>query len=117
MEGRFPLATKKFMQYALSIRSSEKIGKHKHQTKLLSKKAYKNIFPKQIVNKHKTGWTVPVKGWIQDQQVAKDYYNERINQSDCLKDIVVRQNETTKSAIPAWILRDWANKFNMTFKN
>ncbi len=117
MEGRFPLATKKFMQYALSIRSSEKIGKHKHQTKLLSKKAYKNIFPKQIVNKHKTGWTVPVKGWIQDQQVAKDYYHKRINQSDCLKDIVVRQNETTKSAIPAWILRDWANKFNMTFKN
>ena len=42
---------------------------------------------------------------------------KRINQSDCLKDIVVRQNETTKSAIPAWILRDWANKFNMTFEN
>ena len=45
------------------------------------------------------------------------YYQKRINQQDCLKDIVVRQNETTKSAIPAWILRDWANKFNMTFEN
>ena len=117
MEGRFPLATKRFMKYALSISSSAKIGTHKHQTKLLSKKAYKDIFPKQIVNKHKTGWTAPVKGWIQDQKVSKDYYQKRINQQDCLKDIVVRQNETTKSAIPAWILRDWANKFNMTFKN
>mgnify|MGYP001156782305 CR=1 FL=1 len=117
MEGRFPLATKNFMKYALSIPSKEKIGRHKEQTKLLSKKAYKDIFPNEIVNKHKTGWTAPIKGWIQDQQIAKDYYQKRINQQDCLKDIVIRQNETSKSAIPAWILRDWANKFNMTFEN
>ena len=116
MEGRFPLATKKFMRYALSIGSAEKIGIHKHQTKLLSKKAYKDIFPKDIVNKHKTGWTAPVKGWIQDHDVAKSYYQKRMLQNDCLKNIVVRQNETTKSAIPAWILRDWANKFDMQYK-
>ena len=116
MEGRFPLATKKFMKYALSIASKEKIGIHKHQTKLLSKKAYKDIFPNEIVNKHKTGWTAPVKGWIQDQEVAKNFYQNKINQNDCLKNIVVRQNETTKSAIPAWILRDWANKFAMQYK-
>ena len=116
MEGRFPLATKKFMRYALSIGSAEKIGMHKHQTKLLSKKAYKDIFPKDIVNKHKTGWTAPVKGWIQDHDVAKSCYQKRMLQNDCLKNIVVRQNETTKSAIPAWILRDWANKFDMQHK-
>ena len=116
MEGRFPLATKKFMRYALSIGSAEKIGMHKHQTKLLSKKAYKDIFPKDIVNKHKTGWTAPVKGWIQDHDVAKSYYQKRMSQDNCLKNIVMRQNETTKSAIPAWILRDWANKFDMQHK-
>ncbi len=116
MEGRFPLATKKFMQYALNISSREKIGMHKHQTKLLSKKAYQDIFPKEIVHKHKTGWTAPVKGWIQDEEVAKKYYEKRMKQSNCLEKIVIRQNETTKSAIPAWILRDWANKFNMEFK-
>ena len=116
MEGRFPLATKKFMRYALSIGSAEKIGMHKHQTKLLSKKAYKDIFPKDIVNKHKTGWTAPVKGWIQDHDVAKSYYQKRMSQDNCLKNIVMRQNETTKSAIPAWILRDWANKFKMQYK-
>ena len=76
MEGRFPLATKKFMKYALSIGSHEKIGIHKNQTKLLSKKAYKDIFPNDIVNKHKTGWTAPVKGWIQDVDVALYYYKK-----------------------------------------
>ena len=115
MEGRFPLATKKFMQYALSIPSSEKIGRDKSDTKLMSKKAYADIFPTEVVKKHKTGWTAPVKGWIQDQAVTKDYYQNRITQNDCLKDIVVRSNETTKAAIPAWIMREWANKFNMTF--
>ena len=115
MEGRFPLATKKFMKYALSIPSSEKIGNNKSDTKILSKKAYANIFPNEIVNKHKTGWTAPVKGWIQDQQVAKDFYQTRIVRDDCLKNVVVRNNETQKSAIPAWIMRDWANKFSMTY--
>ena len=115
MEGRFPLATKKFMQYALSIPSSEKIGRDKSDTKLMSKKAYADIFPTEIVNKHKTGWTAPVKGWIQDQAVTKEYYQQRIAQNDCLKDIVVRSNETTKAAIPAWIMREWAHTFKMTF--
>ena len=115
MEGRFPLATKKFMKYALSIPSKEKIGRNKSDTKMMSKKAYAEIFPTEIVNKHKTGWTAPVKGWIQDQAVAKDFYQKRITQNDCLKDIVVRSNETTKAAIPAWIMREWANKFDMIF--
>ena len=117
MEGRFPLATKKFMKYALSIPSKEKIGRNKSDTKMMSKKAYAEIFPTEIVTKHKTGWTAPVKGWIQDQAVAKDFYQKRITQNDCLKDIVVRSNETTKAAIPAWIMREWANKFDMIFTN
>ena len=114
MEGRFPLATKKFMQYALSIPSNEKIGRDKSDTKLMSKKAYADIFPTEIVKKHKTGWTAPVKGWIQDQAVTREYYQQRITQDDCLKNIVVRSNETTKAAIPAWIMRDWARCFNMS---
>ena len=115
MEGRFPLATKKFMRYALSIKSNEKIGNHKHQTKMLSKKAYADIFPNEVINKHKTGWTAPIKGWIQDQQQAKEYYQKRIAQHDCLKNVVLRSNELHKSAIPAWIMREWANIFKMSF--
>ena len=116
MEGRFPLATKKFMKYALSIPSREKIGNNKSDTKLLSKNAYRDIFPNEIVTKHKTGWTAPVKSWIQNEQVTKNFYQKQINRKDCLQDVVLRNNETQKSAIPAWIMRDWANKFNMTFE-
>ena len=39
MEGRFPLATKRFMRYCLGISSVHKIGTDKSQTKLLTKKA------------------------------------------------------------------------------
>ena len=114
MEGRFPLATKKFMKYALSIPSNEKIGSNKSDTKMMSKKAYADIFPTEIITKHKTGWTAPVKGWIQDQDVTKEYYQKRITEQDCLKNVVPRSNETTKAAIPAWILRDWARCFKMS---
>ena len=48
---------------------------------------------------------------------ATGFYQKRITQNDCLKDIVVRSNETTKAAIPAWIMREWANKFDMIFTN
>jgi asparagine synthetase B (glutamine-hydrolysing) len=98
----------------LSIPSGDKIGRDKSDTKLMSKKAYADIFPTEIVKKHKTGWTAPVKGWIQDQAVTREYYQQRITQDDCLKNIVVRSNETTKAAIPAWIMRDWARCFNMS---
>jgi len=114
MEGRFPLATKKFMKYALSIPSNEKIYSNKSDTKMMSKKAYADIFPTEIITKHKTGWTAPVKGWIQDQDVTKEYYQKRITEQDCLKNVVPRSNETTKAAIPAWILRDWARCFKMS---
>ena len=73
MEGRFPLATKTFMQYCMDIHSNEKIGKEKYETKLLTKIAYNTKLPPEITQKIKTGWTAPIKGWIQDQQIAKDY--------------------------------------------
>ena len=63
MEGRFPLATKTFMQYCMGIHSDEKIGKEKSDTKLLTKIAYKNILPDLIINKMKTGWTTPLQHW------------------------------------------------------
>ena len=63
MEGRFPLATKTFMQYCMDIHSDEKIGKNKSDTKLLTKIAYKGTLPTTIINKTKTGWVVPIQHW------------------------------------------------------
>ena len=86
MEGRFPLATKTFMQYCMDIHSDEKIGETKSDTKLLTKIAYKGLLPNVIVNKMKTGWTVPLQHWW---------------------------NKTGKASIPTMIVEDWIKKYNM----
>ncbi len=87
MEGRFPLATKIFMQYCMNIHSDEKIGKEKSDTKLLTKIAYKNILPDVIINKMKTGWTVPLQHWW---------------------------NKSGKENIPAMILEEWKRAYRIT---
>ena len=87
MEGRFPLATKTFIQYCMDIHSDEKIGETKSDTKLLTKVAYKGLLPDVIVNKMKTGWTVPLQHWW---------------------------NKTGKASIPTMIVADWIKKYNMT---
>ena len=61
MEGRFPLATKQFIDYAMSIPSTDKIDKN---LKIMSKKAYRGILPNEIIDKPKTGWTAPYPQWI-----------------------------------------------------
>ena len=86
MEGRFPLATKTFMQYCMDIHSDEKIGETKSDTKLLSKIAYRGLLPDIIVNKMKTGWTVPLQHWW---------------------------NKSGKASIPTMIVNDWIKKYRM----
>ena len=86
MEGRFPLATKTFMQYCMNIHSDEKIGETKSDTKLLTKIAYKGLLPDIIVDKMKTGWTVPLQHWWK---------------------------QSGKASIPKMIVSDWIKKYNM----
>jgi asparagine synthase (glutamine-hydrolysing) len=114
MEGRFPLATKSFMNYAMSIHSDSKIGADKSDTKLLTKIAYKDIFPNEIVHKHKTGWTAPVKGWVNLDERCRKFYDGKMHQQDCLSNLISESNYTSKSDVPAWILRDWARHYDMS---
>ena len=86
MEGRFPLATKTFMQHCMNIHSDQKIGKEKGDTKLLTKIAYKDLLPNVIINKMKTGWTVPLQHWW---------------------------NKSGKANIPAMILEDWKKTYRV----
>ena len=58
MEGRFPLASKEYMQYCLSLNSDYKIGKNDTETKLPVKTAYKNKIPNYIFDKYKIGSTI-----------------------------------------------------------
>ena len=111
MEGRFPLATKRFMSYSLNISSVHKIGADKSQTKLLTKKAYRGILHDAIINKSKTGWTTPLAYWMftnKDPQLLKMYQN-----SDHNSNIKNANQKTAKSIIPAWIMRDWAKEYKM----
>ena len=56
MEGRFPFTTKMMKEYALGISSSVKMGK---DLKQLPKLAYKGHMPDYVINKFKTGWSIP----------------------------------------------------------
>jgi asparagine synthase (glutamine-hydrolysing) len=113
MEGRFPLATKKFMRYCLDIHSNYKIGNTDSQTKLPTKKSYKGKLHDCIITKSKTGWTAPLAYWMFDHKHAgllKMYYE--YNQGE--KSLISNQ-KTAKSIIPQWILKDWIKKYDMSF--
>ena len=74
------------MQYCMNIHSDEKIGETKSDTKLLTKIAYKKFLPDVIINKMKTGWTVPLQHWW---------------------------NKSGKASIPTMVVNDWKKKYNM----
>ena len=116
MEGRFPLATKTFMNYCMSMHTNIKIGKDKDDTKILTKKAYKNILPNAIINKMKTGWTVPVGHWLTRNmnKNLQEFYKDRMKEKHGLNSIKASQ-KAGKALIPAWIFKDWMLKYNMDF--
>ena len=114
MEGRFPLTTKMFMQYCLDIPTKYKIGQDKHETKLLTKIAYKGILPDAIINKQKTGWTVPIGQWLTKGTNVKltNFYLNSMGEKSILDKVSVSQ-KAGKALVPAWVLKDWINRYEM----
>jgi asparagine synthetase B (glutamine-hydrolysing) len=114
MEGRFPLATKLFMKYCMSIPSNQKIGSLKSQTKLPTKKAYKNIMPNVITKKEKTGWTVPLGYWLtlNKSKELTDFYNNALKDKSGL-DIIKASQKAGKSLVPSWIINDWLKTYKI----
>ena len=115
MEGRFPLASKKYMQYCLSINSDYKIGKDFSQTKLPVKLSYKDKIPDYIFNKSKTGWSVPLIQWIRDSEVIKNKYIKTVKTKDGIQEILSKENYSgkMKQLIVTWMFRSWSQQFNM----
>ena len=115
MEGRFPLATQRFMKYCLGITSKHKIGAQKGDTKLPTKIAYKNYLPDYIINKQKTGWTVPLVYWLNDQKELQNFMASYMNKNDCLKNVISKANQMNKKPrLISWMMRSWAQTYNMT---
>ena len=77
MEGRFPLTLKSFKEYILSINSSKKMSlKEEGLTKpfkLLPKKAYKGHLPDYVIDKMKTGWSIPTTEWLSSEKFRGEF--------------------------------------------
>jgi asparagine synthase (glutamine-hydrolysing) len=114
MEGRFPLATKMFMEYCMSIPVSDKIGGNKANTKMPTKKAYLKYLPEFIIKKEKTGWTVPLGYWLTKGQSTRltEFYNKALKDKGGL-DIVMTSQKAGKALVPAWIINDWIKTYKI----
>lgn len=123
MEGRFPFASKKFMQYCLDIKSSFKFGLHSDETKYILKKTYENKLPEYILNKPKTGWSAPIIHWLKTDKYLRNKFLNDISKDDGIKNAIVEDNFSEspelgqlisgKRKIVSWMLRSWAQKFDM----
>lgn len=115
MEGRFPLATKRFMSYCLAINSQHKMGQEKSQTKLPTKLAYKGVMPDYIINKMKTGWTVPLMYWLNNNKELQLFMQSYMDKNDCLKNVISQSNQTQKKPrLISWMMRSWAQCYDMS---
>ena len=116
MEGRFPLASKQYMKYCLSINSDYKFGENLDQTKLPVKKSYNGILPNYILNKKKTGWSVPVVAWLSQFENIKNKYIKMCSKEDGISPILSKDNYmgNPKRMLITWMLRSWAQEYKMS---
>tara|TARA_B100000683_G_scaffold239169_1_gene245527 strand:- start:78 stop:1796 length:1719 start_codon:yes stop_codon:yes gene_type:complete len=113
MEGRFPLATKKFMTYCMNIRTDLKLTNNEDYLKHIPRQAYKDLMPKQIINKEKTGWTAPATFWAKqnmDNDLLEYKYDQIfIDQQHGIQGL----KQGSKAMVPGMITSAWATKYNM----
>lgn len=111
MEGRFPMASKIFMQYCLDIHTRYKL--RGNQTKVMIRDAYEGILPSAITTKAKTGWTVPVGLWLTNKldSTLEKFYTDRVGEQG-LK-IVTSSQKSGKMLIPDLILKDWQQTYKV----
>jgi len=124
MEGRFPLSSKEYMEYCLSIKSKFKIGKTIKDTKLPVRQTFKNLLPDYILSKPKTGWGSPITTWIESQEILKQKYLREMKEESPIDKIIssdnfkLNSNELVqlrnKRSIVSWALKTWAKEFNMS---
>ena len=111
MEGRFPLASKIFMQYCLNIKSKHKfIG---NNMKALVKNTYEKDLPAYLLYKEKTGWTVPIGYWLMDEVDEKlnDVYDKTIGKAR-LKQLK-RSQKAGKGLLPQWQVKNWKETYKI----
>jgi asparagine synthase (glutamine-hydrolysing) len=83
LEVRNPFLDYKVVEYTFKIPSDYKLDKH--SSKKILKDAFKDAFPKEILNKKKQGFEVPMLRWIQND--LKSLIDDLLND-----DFIIQQN-------------------------
>jgi len=122
MEARFPLTTNLVRQYVLNIpyihkitnKPFEKKNQWSQNVKILSKQTYKNKLPNFVLNKKKTGWSIPKKSWSYHPFISRKI--REINSKGFHKntnDILHLFDNHMKKRVSLFYLRLWASEFNI----
>ena len=101
------------MQYCLDIPTKHKVGNTVTDTKLLTKKAYRNVLPHKVIGKLKTGWSVPVGYWLTDKHDVEllTFYKSAMGDETLQK--VGSTPMASKRLIPKWLLKDWRLEYDI----
>jgi asparagine synthase (glutamine-hydrolysing) len=124
MEARFPLTNRKFREYALSIPSKYKI--QNSVTKVIPKVAYKGLLPDYVINKQKTGWSIPkffllnnnFRDWAMDI-LSPNYYppTESLLDSSKILDLFAassRDYRASQKCLGSIAFKIWAKLFKVS---
>ena len=121
MEGRFPLTLKTFKEYILSINSSKKISlKEEGLTKpfkLLPKISYRGHLPDYVIDKMKTGWSIPTTEWLSSKKFRGEFLEPALKKGyhEATDDLFNFSSiKGMKPEMTVFYFRVWAKKYNIT---
>ena len=121
MEGRFPLTMRRFKEYILSIASSKKMSKKESGLtkpfKKLPKIAYKGFLPDYIIDKKKTGWSIPTGEWLSSKEFRGEFLEPTLKKgyhqgTDDLFNFNAIKG--MKPEMTIFYFRVWAKKYGIT---
>lgn len=122
MEGRFPLLNQKFYHYVMSIPSSVKMMNLKPKTfkpgeyKFLAREGLNGVLPDYVINKGKSGWTIPDAEWRKEEQKFMSKMANVIRQPlDNQMDNIIQWRKTNgpKTFYAAVYFKHWLARYNI----
>ena len=109
MEARFPLTTDKIKKFAYSIPSQYKI--RDNSTKVILRESYRGIIPDFVLDKHKTGWSIP-KNFLFNPEF-KSWALEQLPQDRAKEFLSVSSYREMQSFIAPIAFSIWARLFKV----
>tara|TARA_X000001316_G_C921299_1_gene35636 strand:+ start:182 stop:1870 length:1689 start_codon:yes stop_codon:yes gene_type:complete len=123
MEGRFPLLNLPFYNYIMSIPSDVKLTNLDEtnfkpgEYKMLARDGLKDILPKYVIEKGKSGWTIPDAEWRKEEEKFITKMNKLINEplNNKLDDLIDwSASRGPKTFYAATFFKQWLKKYNIS---